>query len=219
MALPVIVSAKDLSVVLSIGRRQVNRLTEMGILVSSGRDQFELAASVVGYVGYRERLVEQRLGGGDSYASARTLKTREQALEAQTRRLEREGSLLPIEDVERTWSAIFASVKTRLLAIPNRAVPKLMKAKVAAEMGAVLRKELCRVLDGLGASTPAATRFGVRAGGVERGNGRPREQEELSAEGSHRAPRAVDVEPGSDEAARAAASARGAHRRGAARAR
>src|SRR5262249_33117214 len=129
MAFPVIVSAKDLSVVLSIGRRQVNRLTEAGIPVRSGRDQFELAASVAGYIADREGLVEQRLGGGDSYASARTLKTREQALEAQTRRLEREGLLLPCADVERSWTAVLSAFKARLLAVPSRIVPRLMKAK------------------------------------------------------------------------------------------
>src|SRR5262249_62163045 len=88
MALPVIVSAKDLSVVLSIGRRQVNRLTEMGILVSSGRDQFELAASVAGYLGYRERLGEKRFWGARGSIWARGARTRGKGKGARAARVE-----------------------------------------------------------------------------------------------------------------------------------
>src|SRR5262249_30159920 len=93
MALPAECSTRDLADLFSLTTRAVNALAEQGVCQRLGRDRFALGPSVAGYVQHRERVVEQKLGGGDSYASARALKTREQALEAQTRRLEREGRL------------------------------------------------------------------------------------------------------------------------------
>src|SRR5262249_5369484 len=98
MALPAECSTKDLADLFSLTTRAVNALAEQGVCQRLGRDRFALGASVVGYVQHRERVVAQKLGGGDSYASARALKTHEQALHARNLRLEHERLLLPCDD-------------------------------------------------------------------------------------------------------------------------
>src|SRR5262249_45470246 len=164
MSLPEIVSGADLSALLGVGKRQVDRLAEQGIVVREGRDAFRLIPSAQGYTRYRERQIEERLGGEHSYQRARTERMREAAAEARLHRLEREGKLVDVDEIARCWDAIVDVVKKAFWSLPARAAPRAAM-KPTAEVEKILREFVRQILDHLSRMRPAATKFGARRDG------------------------------------------------------
>src|SRR5262249_48722966 len=159
MSLPEIVSGADLSALLGVGKRQVDRLAEQGIVVREGRDAVRLIPSAQGYTRYRERQIEVRLGGEHIYQRARTERMREAAAEARLRRLEREGKLVDVDEIARCWDAIVDVVKKAFWSLPARAAPRA-EMKPAAEVEKILREFVRQILDHLSGMRPAETKFG-----------------------------------------------------------
>src|SRR5262249_7202604 len=106
--LPDEVSRAELASLLELTGRHVDRVAKDGLVKRVREGWFELGASVQGFIKHRERIAEEKFGAG-SYTDARTALTREKAMEARAARLEREGGLVPVLDLERAWTAVFAA--------------------------------------------------------------------------------------------------------------
>jgi hypothetical protein len=156
---------------------QIHRLTDRRVFTIKKHSRFDLSKSVQNFIKYREEAVERRMGKGE-YAAARTQKMIEQASLLKLQRLEREGRLIPDEDVGASWSAIFGVFKTRLLAVPSRAASKVVRIKSAPEAMAIIRSEIYDALDYLSKMKGRAIRPG-RA--PRRGNGHAEEEGEEAA--------------------------------------
>jgi len=70
-----------------------------------------------------------------------------------------EGSLLEREQVVKTWTKVFSSIRARLLALPSRLTP-IIFGKTASEIQPILEREIHDVLSEL--STPEFTRGALR---------------------------------------------------------
>src|SRR5262249_12072178 len=142
--LPSTFSLSALAVELDLAMRTVAsalRSVPADALDDRGRPQWKLKTAMLA-LGYRRGRGDGADGGETSYRTAKAALANEQARRARIARLAAEEKLLPAEDVARTWTEIFSAVRTRLLAIPTRVVPRLMRTKTAPEMHSVLQKEI-----------------------------------------------------------------------------
>jgi hypothetical protein len=96
--------------------------------------------------------------GRGSYAKEQARLTAEKAKLAEMERLEREGRLLPADEVAQTWAAILGVIRTRLLALPAKCAVRVGMARNAVEVQAILKVELREVLTELSSTA-------VRRGG------------------------------------------------------
>src|SRR6266536_2074061 len=157
MGIPREVSPDELAAVLGVTSRAVGKLSEQGILRRVARGRFDLSASVVAYIRYRERLAAERAGGDEgSYAQGRTKKIWEEARRAEHERLVREGLFLERESVDRTWKAMIASARSVLLAMPSRLALQLARASSPQACEALVRKSVYSALSRLAAGKGAA---------------------------------------------------------------
>ena len=81
-----------------------------------------------------------------SYTHERARLTAEKAKLAEMERLEREGKLVPVEQVEQVWGALSGVIRTRLLALPAKCAARLGMAKNAIEAQAILKAEVHELL-------------------------------------------------------------------------
>jgi phage terminase Nu1 subunit (DNA packaging protein) len=139
---------------LLLTERHVSRLTTDGVLVQSGRGQYDLVGCVQGYVRYLRDLA----GGGDTKGGVALAEVKGRMILARTRMAEAEadqldGTLISRATVETAWGAIVTNLRTRLLAIPNSATPQVQAALSPAEIRAILTNAIHEALAEL-ATTP-----------------------------------------------------------------
>src|SRR5262249_7562341 len=118
-SLPTVVSLGELSWLLDLSPSHITGLERDGVVKKTGRDQYELV-SVPQYVS----TMRQRGEGPASWNRARTTLAQERAMAARMARLERQGRLLPADEVRACWLAIATTVKTKMLALASKLAPR-----------------------------------------------------------------------------------------------
>ncbi len=118
---PETVSAAKLGAILAappLGERWLRKLADEGYLVKSGRAEYELAASVQGYIRrIRETEVERQVGQQNARAEFETERARKLKLEND----EREGILINTRTATAAVDFIVGVVRTELAGVPPRA--------------------------------------------------------------------------------------------------
>ena len=145
MKFPAKVSTSDLAVLLGVAERTIGKLLDKKILRRSVGGGFDVVDAIQSFVAYREGVVAAEHGIG-SYGRSRAELYLEKARMARMQREKLEGELLPANEVLAGWSAIFAKVKARMLAIPSKCAPRLVGLKTAAEAKAVIEPEVYEAL-------------------------------------------------------------------------
>jgi phage terminase Nu1 subunit (DNA packaging protein) len=130
---------------LTLTRRQVIKLANDNHLPRNGDSSYPFPAVVHAYIRYlRDRSVGQG-GGGESpdVASERTRLTREQADKVALDNAQRRGELIPSSVIRVALDRTFTAFKSRIEAIPRKAVPRLKECETDASREKSLRG-LCR---------------------------------------------------------------------------
>jgi phage terminase Nu1 subunit (DNA packaging protein) len=121
------VPAEVLARWLGVSERLVRELARKGIVVKAGRNAFKLEESVRSVVEDQRRTIAGK-GGASIAAQAAKERSRLAAAMADKAELQNaaaRGALLDAGDVEREWTATFAGVRARMLAVPSRAAQRL----------------------------------------------------------------------------------------------
>ena len=149
-----VVSADELGAWLDVTGRRVQQLARAGWVPRARRGKYPLADGILGYLGYLQHLAEAPIDMEEAEARRRKL-----AAEAKLRELElseRQGNLIPIDDLEPLLIEPLETVNARLKSLPTACAGPLAKAAgcTVAEAKAVLvpvaeqmRKELRTTLE------------------------------------------------------------------------
>jgi phage terminase Nu1 subunit (DNA packaging protein) len=135
---------------LLLTERRVQQLASEGIIPRAERGRFELAPAVQGYIRYlqeRRGLNESASGDPINDAKTRLIKARARTAELEADQLE--GKLLDRAEVERAWSTLVLNMRSRLLAIPSRAAPRVIAAAGLMEASALLEQMVSEALNEL----------------------------------------------------------------------
>src|SRR5690606_21626476 len=73
-----------------------------------------------------------------------------QSIRAELDAKQRQGELVPIEDVERNWSEMIAAARSKLLALPSRLAPVVMAVRDRREVEEAARRVVYEALTELG---------------------------------------------------------------------
>jgi len=130
---------------LGLSARQIATLVEQKVLKHVARGTFDAAHAVQSYVAHREKILAERAGRG-AFGMARADLYQERAQLARLQRLEREGELVPADEVERVWLAAAGIMRGKLLSIPAKVAARLAVVQSAAEAQAIVRDEIHEVL-------------------------------------------------------------------------
>jgi phage terminase Nu1 subunit (DNA packaging protein) len=143
------ISARDLSRVLGISLTTVGDLGRQGILIKGNRGFYQDAASIIGYLAYKERIAAERYAGRSEEARLRTALMREKLRVAIIEREFAEGKRVDIDEVRAALAAILSPHKTNLLAIGAKLAPQLSRLKTPTEMMATINREVEQCLHGV----------------------------------------------------------------------
>lgn len=177
---PTLLTRNDLAYRLGVHPRTVTKWTEEGLPVAErgrGRrpSKYE-EASARRWVDAREKAVDGN-GKSPNLVAARARKELAQALEAEQRVALRAGKLIPVEEVDRIWSAQIAAVRSRLLALPMALADRV--CRVAATEGAAgaetaLRDAMYQALTELAGAPAVKARRKRKPAKTRRKPGKPR---------------------------------------------
>ena len=102
--------------------RWVQHLAQEGVIPKLERGRYELVPAVQGYIRYlRDRAIGADLPDGGSDHKIRLLKARADIAEYEAERMA--GELAPVEEVEKTWTAMVSRFRQRTLAVAPKAAP------------------------------------------------------------------------------------------------
>jgi hypothetical protein len=143
-----------IAVLLDLTERRVQQLAGEGVIPRNSHGRYEIGLAVRGYVKYlRERSIRGDSSGADEVGASRvkllTARARMATLEAD----QFEGQLLKRTDVEKAWSAIISTIRTRLLSIPQSTAPAIVYLASAGQVAALLTTAVTEALDDI-ASIP-----------------------------------------------------------------
>lgn len=128
---------------LNITPRRVQQLAAEGKIPKAARGKYDLVGAVKGYIGF---LQTQSLAGDDVGADAfGKHRARLTAARADITELERDklaGRQVPVEEVERAWQTVVATMRSRLLTIPSKVAARILAAKNANEAQEIIRREV-----------------------------------------------------------------------------
>lgn len=147
------VNAAELGRILGISRASIANLATDGILPRASRGEFNLPAAVQAYL--RHKLVKAGDAdvAGKSLVSERSRLARLKADACEREAKLESGELVPSADIDAAWLAVAGVIRSRILLVPTRAAPRVVGMTVAAEIKALLQKELHAALANI-AQTP-----------------------------------------------------------------
>ena len=121
---------------------RVQQLAADGIISKSGRGQYDLWASVRGYIKFlQERKVNQWDSGDDSPSDIKKeqlRRTKEEADKLELLNAKTRGELVEVELVKREGEKVMAAIKTTIL---NASVPDSVKDKTLQDLVALKDKD------------------------------------------------------------------------------
>lgn len=107
---------------LVLTERRVQQLAREGILPKAEHGRYELAPVVQAYIKYlRDRAIGADTPGEDGDHKRRLMKARADIAEFEAQRLS--GDLVPVDQVEKTWTDIVANFRQRMLSVATKAAP------------------------------------------------------------------------------------------------
>lgn len=146
---------------LNLTPRRVQQLTSEG-LPKKGRGEYELGACMAWYIRYLQDALEKRgpaQGGGEDLDKARARVAAANAERLETENARRRGELAELAEVGKFWADCVANARTRLLAIPAKLSPRLVRIENAAVIDRAIRAEVCTALDELAEYEHAGVEF------------------------------------------------------------
>lgn len=143
------VSLDVLAKLFEVTPRWVQKLASEGIIPRAEGGKYPLAASVQGYIKHLKMKATSADLTEDSYGNQRARLTKARADMAEMERRQLAAELIPADDVEAAWGLVTLALRGRLLAIPTKAVPRLLGATNAVQISEVLREEIGEALDEL----------------------------------------------------------------------
>ena len=141
---------------LDLTERRVQQLAREGVIPRADRGQYDLVGAVRGYVRFlREQAARAETGAPDLGAErARLVKAKADLAEMEARARRRD--LLPAAEVEDAWTAILATLRARLLTLPDRLAPLVNEETTLAGSRALIRRAITETLAEL-AQAPLAS--------------------------------------------------------------
>lgn len=124
---------------LTAGR--ISQLKAEGVVQRVARDRYTLAS-----VGKFCTTMRERGQGSSELSEARLQWVKERTRGHELVRLEREGKLVPADQVETTWLSVLMFVRTKLLALPSKLAVRLGLCTDIVERQKVLREAIDEVL-------------------------------------------------------------------------
>lgn len=107
---------------LDLTPRRVQQLAAEGIIPRADGGRYELVPVVRGYVKYlRDRAIGAEMPAVEGEHKRRLLKPRADIAEFEAQRLA--GDLVPLGDVEKTWTQIVSQARQRMLGVAPKAAP------------------------------------------------------------------------------------------------
>ena len=144
-----LVKEAELAAMLDVSPRRIRQLSDEGTIVKSGPGEYELHASVLGYI-------RKSASGGDGYEADRARKMKADADMAEIEAAKAASKLVESRPIERTWMAAIIGAKTRLMALPARIGPQTVIQPTAQAATELIRKEMMDALAELSRVGPEA---------------------------------------------------------------
>lgn len=120
--LPKTVSARDLGRILGVSDRAIRRLHDRGIIPKTARSEYVLEEGIQAYCEHLRTVAAGR-GGEDaqlSLSQERARLAKEQADREALKNARSRGELVEVQAVEKEWSDILRTARSRILAVPSR---------------------------------------------------------------------------------------------------
>jgi phage terminase Nu1 subunit (DNA packaging protein) len=137
---------------------RVQQLAKEGIIVKGERGKYELWPSIRGYIKYlQERKVNQwdADGDDDNYTKHRSRLTQAKADMAQMQAAAMKGEFHEASVVQEVWIDMLMNCRSKLLALPTKAAPKLRKETSLAVVKNILEEGIHEALQELSEYDPS----------------------------------------------------------------
>ena len=131
------VSINALCWLLDLSAQRISVLEREGIVQKVARNSYS-TLSVPAVV----RAMRVRGEGPVAYTEARTRWLQERARGAQLVREEKEGKLVPVDQVAAGWAELALTMRSHMLSLPSRIAARVGMAKNAVEVQQILRREI-----------------------------------------------------------------------------
>ena len=130
---------------LKLSERRIQQLAKEGVIPKAERGKYDLIGSVQGYIDY----LKAKVGG--EFTAEEVLKNKNKLLKAKAElaeidKMKASGELIPKEEVKRTWLELVQKVKQKLLSIPNKVAPIVVKIKSINEIKLILQDKIYEAL-------------------------------------------------------------------------
>ena len=140
--------ADELAEVILLTPQRVRQLSRAGTITrKTPRGPFDLVEAVQSYIRY---LKGRSLGDvevdGESHEQARARLTKARADIHQRTALQLSGQLVPVEQIEASWTAVLATVRQNLIALPDRVAPRAHDAQSLNETREFLKEGVHEIL-------------------------------------------------------------------------
>ena len=142
------VSVSVIAKLFDCSERQVQKLAKDDVIPKPENGGYDLASCVQSYIRSLRR--KSKFGDvGDEMEASKLRITKEQALKLELENRRKQGELLPKSDIQKEVGYAFSNVRTRLLAIPNKAAPAVFGIDSRAEIESILKQLVHESLDEL----------------------------------------------------------------------
>ncbi|NUJ82046.1 terminase small subunit, Nu1 [Methylocystis sp. FS] len=159
--LPTTVAAATLAKLLGLSTRRIQQLAEAGVIPKPGkRGEYRLVESVAGYLKW---LRSDAGNGTPDFQKERTRLTQARARLAELEYDRESGLVVEVEESIRQIREEYSIVRTRLLAVPSKAAPRLLNIANPEKVRALLDAEIRDTLSALTADGPEQNSAAVAA--------------------------------------------------------
>lgn len=124
--------------------RRIQQLAKEGHIPRAARGRYPLVGSVQGYIRYLRSRIDA--DGVVDINEERRRWTRAKADLAELERKEREGMLVPADQIETFMNAIVSRVRQGVLSLPSRTAPQVQDAETIPQIEAIVREQCHEVL-------------------------------------------------------------------------
>jgi hypothetical protein len=137
-------SSTQLGWFLDLGPQRLTQLVQAGIVIRIGHDRYD-PSSVRRYVQWQRA---SGTNGASAWNAARTALATERARIARLNRKEREGALLPADEVSEAGAAVAICLRDKLLTLPSKLAARVVTL-TPAKAERLLREQIRECLEEL----------------------------------------------------------------------
>ncbi len=148
-----VVSTQELSNVIGITTRHINRLDDEGVFKKIGRGQYKLCESVQTYIANYVRQKDDD-DSEVSYSEEKALLTKAQREKAEIELAELREEMYRSDYIIPIFQELLLGVRNRMLAIPQRCAPQVMAADELIDVQEIIKREIYDALTELAAWKP-----------------------------------------------------------------